>query len=251
MFPPGSYAYRDDFPRYDYNLTKAQEEFSKASPEIQEKVLRDGIRFTYSEGQGVGKEAALMLKEELEKIGIELKIEEIPYATWVDYCTSVNQPRFEIMGATSSADMDDPANFAQYYTTETWPPKGYRGDFRGSPETDILWQEAARELDPVKRKEMYWQIEQIFYENASVLYCYAKAGAGLDFNVQGKWVKGFVFNILSSVHYSMFYYLWKEPLTETLVTGLLKQPPSITCASICAATLSIPHVHYCIRKRKI
>jgi len=198
MFPPGTLVSRQDYPRYDYDLTKAKNEFQLAAPEVKEQVIKNGIRFTYSEGRAAGKQAALMLQAELAKIDVKLVIEEVPYATEVDYSTSVT-PRFEIMSGSSSADMNEPANFAQYWTTETWPPRGWRGDFRGSPESDILWQKAGMETNIEERKKIYWQIEKIFYDNASSVFLYTIPGAGIDHNVQGTWVKGFKFTVLSSV----------------------------------------------------
>jgi len=208
LIPIGVPYYMEDIPTYEYDLDKAKEMLSKASPEALEE-LKKGVTFYIVPDLGIGIDGALLYKESLAKIGVNLEVREIDYSTWLD---SLLQPwdKAFLMGHTFWVmDMPDPDNVIYTYAhTSQWAPQSWNPTFWGNETTDSWIEQARVEQDPQKRQELYRKICIALYEGAPWIYCYQPAFLQDMNNVRWYWVRNYIYNPYMR---PTFYDIWKEP----------------------------------------
>ncbi len=204
LIPKGVICHVEDYPSYEYDLDMAQEFLDQASPEAKAE-LENGLRLPYRPDGVIQQEGALMWQADLEKIGIDLILEEVDAATLSDLQTSA--PGVPLIEARWFADYPDPDNFINAAWTEYWPPQGYGSSFAGDEHTDELIAAGRVETDPEKRCEIYRELELYFHDQAAIINLAQIGGAINEWNAQRTSVEGFEYNPM--IH-PIYYNMWKE-----------------------------------------
>jgi peptide/nickel transport system substrate-binding protein len=105
------------------------------------------------------RDPAAILIDQLKEIWIDAELETIETANWVP---KLMRKDFTVAMSLSGSAVDDPDNqFYENYSCRS--PRNYTGC---NPETDALIDRQSAESDPVKRKELVWQIERKLIEDA-------------------------------------------------------------------------------------
>ncbi|NWF52731.1 MAG: peptide-binding protein [Nitrospirae bacterium] len=165
-FPPESWAYNPNVKDLEYNPKKATKLFEEAGWKIgKDGVLeKDGKPFIFTVLVNQGNEARLktaqILKENLKKVGIEMKIRVLEWQAMLH--EFIDKKRFEavIMGWGLSRDPD---------IYDIWhSSKTKEGEFNfisyKNEEVDRLLIEGRRSFNIEKRKKIYYRIHEILAE---------------------------------------------------------------------------------------
>lgn len=108
---------------------------------------------------------AICLKDDLAKIGLEVKLEEHPWAAYLDMVEREDHPMFLLGWSTDNGDAD---NF--YYSLlhgNSIP--GTNSSFFDDPEFNRLVLEAQRTIDPAERRRRYDEADRIFQRELPTL----------------------------------------------------------------------------------
>lgn len=196
-----------DQDKYSFNLTKAELHFRAAwSGEVWEK----GFTFTviYRSGNVPRQKAWEMLKTSVENLNPKFHITVEELGWWYPIWPPPWWPRYLTMFILGwIADYPDPHNFVH-------PFMHSEGDFvywqRYSNATvDALVEEAIRISNETRRKEIYYQLQQIYHEEVPSIPLVQPLGR----HWERDWVRGWYYNPAYPGEY--FYHLWKGYLGDT------------------------------------
>ena len=124
---------------------------------------KDGVKFSFeflgSVGSSFTDQLLPILKEEFGQVGIEMTERRMEFTVVIE---NVRDRQFDAYaGAWLSDLLQDP--YQLWHSTSI----GNRGSNFGSfnnPEADRLIEDARTEFDPEKRKQLYWQFQEILHE---------------------------------------------------------------------------------------
>ncbi len=195
------FGYNPDVPYYSLDLEKATEHFQRAwGGQVWEK----GFKLFMPHVPGGSRVALDILKANLEKINPKFKLEALEFQG-TQITQDFNNDKIPFDSSGWCQDYHDPHNWAYPLLGST----GYFGRFLDiEPELqkklDDLILQARRELDPEKRKELYYQIQQLNYDHALLI----PIEQGVFKRFTRSWIKGFFWNMAYVGTY--YWYLWKE-----------------------------------------
>lgn len=195
------FGYNPDVPYYSLDLEKATEHFKRAwGGQVWEK----GFKLFMPHVPGGSRVALDILKQNLEKINPKFKLEALEFQG-TQITQDFNNDKIPFDSSGWCQDYHDPHNWAYPLLGST----GYFGRFLDiepnlQKQLDDLILQARRELDPEKRKELYYQIEQLNYDHALLI----PIEQGVFKRFTRSWVKGFFWNMAYVGTY--YWYLWKE-----------------------------------------
>jgi peptide/nickel transport system substrate-binding protein len=198
--PPGVDHYNPDQKGYQYDPEKAKEHFKKAfDGELWEKGFK--LVAIYNVGNEVRKLAAEILERNIEALNPKFHIDVLG-VTWPTMLDMRLTKRLPILVSGWVADYPDPHNFVFPYMHTT----GYYSMTLGISGYDELIDEGRRTIDPEKRKEIYYKLQELAYEDAVSLW-YQVLGA----SIWRDWIKGWYFNPMfpSDVLGAYFYVMSK------------------------------------------
>jgi peptide/nickel transport system substrate-binding protein len=183
--------YDEDSPTYELNLDKAEEHFKQAfEGELWEKGFE--ITILYNSGDDVRKSAADMLKYYVERINSKFNI-NVRGIQWASYLDKLIAQKFTLGFIAWGADYADPHNFVVPFVSSTGTYGGFKGkDYAefAKDNIDPLIEEAISLTDPEAREEIYREIQQISYENATDFYLYQPTAQV----VMRDWVEGWYYD---------------------------------------------------------
>ncbi len=195
------FGYNPDVPYYSLDLEKATEHFQRAwGGQVWEK----GFKLFMPHVPGGSRVALDILKANLEKINPKFKLEALEFQG-TQITQDFNNDKIPFDSSGWCQDYHDPHNWAYPLLGST----GYFGRFLDiepnlQKQLDDLILQARRELDPEKRKALYYQIEQLNYDHALLI----PIEQGVFKRFTRSWVKGFFWNMAYVGTY--YWYLWKE-----------------------------------------
>ena len=183
--------YDEDSPTYELNLDKAEEHFKQAfNGELWEKGFE--ITILYNSGNDVRKSAADMLKYYVERINPKFNI-NVRGIQWASYLDKLIAQKFTLGFIAWGADYADPHNFVVPFVSSTGTYGGFKGEDYAEfakENIDPLIEEAISLTDPEAREEIYREIQQISYENATDFYLYQPTAQV----VMRDWVEGWYYD---------------------------------------------------------
>jgi peptide/nickel transport system substrate-binding protein len=194
-------AYNNEITYYQLDLEKAAEHFKKAwGGQVWEK----GFKLWMPHISGGSKTALDILQKNLASVNSKFKLEILEIQSTQD-TQDFNNDKKPFDAAGWCEDYHDPHNWAFPLLGST----GYFGRFLEhdpavQKQIDDLILKARRELDPEKRKQIYYEIEQINYDQALLI----PIEQGVFKRFTRSWVKGFFWNMAYVGTY--FWYLRKE-----------------------------------------
>lgn len=174
--PQQSYYYNPALPKHEYNLETAAKLLDDAGwvPGAGGVREKDGVKLSFSNsttsGNHLREQAQQFIQQSLGQIGVELTIANLPPAVmWGEYWS---QSQFDsvIVGLvfTSGPDPDVIARFG----SGSIPAKGGRGSNNAqyqNPDLDKLLEEGVKVFDPVARKEIYSQVQEVIREDLVIM----------------------------------------------------------------------------------
>jgi peptide/nickel transport system substrate-binding protein len=171
IFTPDTLYQTNDVMTYEYDPKKAKELLASAGVEGNLKV-----RLAYVNSNKVMTSLALYTQQKLKEVGIDVELIAMDPNAFSEKATNKENKDFElsfggyIMGAEPDA-----------YKTLFVSDADYNYAHYKNPEFDALWDQAAVEIDPNKRAELYKEIQQKVAEEATYLpIAYPKAVIAVD-----------------------------------------------------------------------
>ncbi|RPI17365.1 MAG: ABC transporter substrate-binding protein [Ignavibacteriae bacterium] len=188
-------------PGFDENVKGYSFDKSKASQLLEEAGYPGGkgltLKLTIS-NEETQKLIGEAVQDQLKDVGIDLQLDFIQGST---LRSSQVGGELTFWRANWGADYFDPENFMALFYTKNKTPNGPNYTHYSNPKTDELYEQAMKETDFAKRKQMYNEMERIVMDDAPwilLLYneiVYLKSKRVRDMNVDGlnnlvlKWAK--------------------------------------------------------------
>ncbi len=209
----GMPGYDPNAPHYTYDVARCEEEFKladldkdglPAGEDPEGDVWTTGFRFqaVYNQGNTARQSVAEILASSLYQVNNKFIVEVLglPWPAFLQAQRARTLPLF-ISGWLE--DIHDPHNWYQPYLVGTY------GRRQSLPEELVqqyqeLLNQGVSETDPAKRAEIYAQVNQLQYENPSLILLATATGR----RYEQRWVKGWYYNPIYSGMY--WYPLSKE-----------------------------------------
>ncbi len=163
IIPPGTNAYDPNFKGYDYDPEKAKALVAQAG-------YADGadVTFRIAEYGQYGDAVVARMQQEYKAIGINLNLEKMEWVTYMHAWANGLPPEHSglQLGWGMSADY-----WVQLIAHSKFQsPNGTNSGYYSNPQVDELFDQAAAEHDPEKRKSLYQQAQQIImHEDAAFI----------------------------------------------------------------------------------
>lgn len=156
VLPPESWAFNASIPRYEHNVAKAQELLDAAGYPA-----RNGIRFHLIMKTSTEESTRLLaavLQQQLREAGIALDIRTFEFAT---FFSDVTKGAFEMYSLRWIGGNQDPDIFEYAFHSSKFTPNGANRSFYSNRRLDQLIDEARRQPEQQKRKQLYAEIQSI------------------------------------------------------------------------------------------
>lgn len=162
--------YYKEEPVYEYDLEKSAEFMKKAWGG---KVWDKGFKMvlTHNTGNAQREAAALMIAENIMSLNPKFQI-EVRNVDWKDYTVGYRKFMYPLFIIGWGADFPDPDNFLTTFMASTGPYgkfMAYKND-----EVDKLAKYARFEIDPDKRRDAYFRMQDLWFEDAPGVILYQK-----------------------------------------------------------------------------
>ena len=161
---------------YPYNVDKAKELLADAG-------FADGFEVTCLAISGNADDAALLtaVQQMWAEVGVTLNIEQVDAATRTERYRAND---FQMRTSAWTNDINDPSQITSYFAIYSVVESLHTG-FQNA-ELEDLFTQSQKELDIAKRGEMYTRIQQIYVENAPIIFLYETPyPVAIRKNVQG------------------------------------------------------------------
>jgi peptide/nickel transport system substrate-binding protein len=184
-------------PGYPYDVEKA-----KAL--VAESAGKDGFEadFNVTAGDAVGTQVAQLIAADLAQIGGKINVVPIDGNTLLEKLFTTFE--FDLLASYYTTDIIDPDELASFAVLGEGG-SGAMGSQYNSPEVNALILQAQSETDPVKRQELYNQIQAMHLEDAPFIFLYYPGGSA----VSHAYVKNF--RILPTGNYRLWE-VWRDDI---------------------------------------
>jgi len=164
FMPKGALYWNDILPGFPYDVAKAQEHLAQSK-------TPNGfaIEIQVSAGSSEEEQLATVLKDMWSQIGVDLTISPLERSVVLD---NYRANAFEAQVVSWTNDIIDPDELVAYAILPESSEAYHTG--YANPEAQELARQGAAELDPAKRKEIYFRIQELFNEDAVMLLLYHK-----------------------------------------------------------------------------
>ena len=178
--PTGWFGHDDNLYYYDYNMDKAKEFLAKSK-------YPNGFKMTiyYNAGNNTRKQYMLHLKDQAAQLGIDFEVQELDWPTFLKKQRSHELPLYTVGWVMDYADPDD-------YVQPFLHSKGVlaaRVNYN-DPDMDRLIEAAQRELNPEKRKALYFEMQKKVMDD----YVYIWTHQGIIYSCHRNNLKNIIYN---------------------------------------------------------
>ena len=189
-------------PVYPFDLQKAKAHFQKAWGG---KLWANGFKMNivYNTGNELRETASLMLAENIMSLNPKFVI-EIRNIDWKDYIVTYRNFMFPIIIIGWGADFPDPHNFMYSFMHSDGIISHYLG--YKNPTVNDLCEQGIRILDPIKRKNIYHQLQDLWYQEAIGVVIYQN----MDFRAYNNRIQGFIPNPIFADDWDYLKKLWRK-----------------------------------------
>ncbi len=191
IYPETSWAYNPDVPCYDYDPEKAKEEFAKAGYTFQDNKMLDKngeplkLKLLYSHPSQTGELIAVSVQDYLAEIGIEVEIQPLEWASYLEARKSEKPDWDMFIGAWSSTI--EPHIMFTIWAEESIPD--LNGVAYVNKKVEALYEEAgggAGTCDLDFRKQKYQEIQKIIADESPYIFLYyRKTWSGQNNRIKG------------------------------------------------------------------
>lgn len=182
FFPLDGMDYNKDNPNYPYDPEKAKEMLAAAG------VSDLALDFVIVAGDSAHEQIAVLVKDQLAKVGVDLNIVKMEAGQQWDALVAGEYDLGVMWWVNDIFDPDQKAKFVVYGDDEN---RSYYTNYKNAEVTELV-DEAALELDPAKRKQLYFDIQRIAKDDVHWIDLYYSPFR----NASLKTVTGFVQNPL-------------------------------------------------------
>jgi len=163
VFPPSLSVYNPNLRGYGYNPHTARDLLKEAG---YQNGLPDVYKLTIQDSP-INLKRAEFLKKSFANIGVQIEIEEYP---WGEFLKKAHNGETQLFLLGWGADTGDPNNFL--FPLFHSSSKGASGNstFYSNKEVDSLIEGGLREINPVKREEIYRKTERMIVEDAPFVF---------------------------------------------------------------------------------
>jgi peptide/nickel transport system substrate-binding protein len=196
--------YNPDTPKYSYNLTQAAAYLQAAWNGT---VWDKGFNFTLAYNPGSiprpGKIACDILAEGLSTISdkFQISVQPVQFSTMLEMITSGAMPMYQLGWMFDYPDPDD--SVGPFMASYGWFA---HGQSYGYPELDELIAEGETTVDSATRQAIYYQLQQIYYDDAPSIMLAQPLGR----RYFTKYILGFYFNPMIPGLPGPLYYMSKS-----------------------------------------
>ncbi|MCP4686858.1 MAG: ABC transporter substrate-binding protein, partial [Desulfobacterales bacterium] len=160
--------YHKDVPVYEFDMEKSKAFMKKAwGGKVWEKGFK--MIITHNTGNEMREAAALMMAENIMSLNPKFQI-EVRNVEWKDYLVKYRNFQYPIFLIGWGADYADPHNFLYTFMHS----KGVYGRYMGykNDRVDSLCDAGIATVDPNKRKEVYYELQDLWYSEAIAVPLY-------------------------------------------------------------------------------
>jgi peptide/nickel transport system substrate-binding protein len=143
---------------YGYDLEKAKKFYDQADPKPESVTVK--VSPTYPDEVKM----AELMQQDLAKIGLDLKIEQLEWSSWIQQVVVDGDYEMEIVLISGGSDPDD-FFYQWHHTGEVFNIQRY-----SDPDMDAMLEEARATVDQAARKELYDQIQAKLIEDAPMAH---------------------------------------------------------------------------------
>ncbi len=158
MLSPENWAYEGNVTTYSYDPIKARQLLDQAGYAAGSNGMR-GLRFEYKttpEGARLGEVFQAML----QRVGIELTLRTLDFAA---YYADIQAGSFDLTSL-QWVGINDPNSYYMVFDSKKTPPHGQNRGYYSNPAMDRLVEAGMSIVDPVARKQIYGQVQQLAAE---------------------------------------------------------------------------------------
>ncbi len=188
--PEGLWGHDPNGKVYDYDQEKAKQLIAQSGFEGAE------LELLYSDNKTYWEEFALAIQDNLDKVGVKVKLNKVAYPTMRE---KIDAGEFDLCLGVWSPDYGDPYMFMNYwFDSDNWGLAGNRSFYKND-QVDKLIREAASISDQAQREQLYKQAQEIINEDAVYIYI-AQRQFTLPMREE---VKGFIYNPMLEGMYNL------------------------------------------------
>ncbi|MCL4824093.1 MAG: ABC transporter substrate-binding protein [Anaerolineales bacterium] len=204
----GMPGYDANAPHYSFDEAKCEEEFKAADLDKDGKpageddegdVWTTGFRFqaTYNQGNTARQTVAEIMAANLSAVNDKFLVEVLGLP-WPAFLQAQRAKTLPIFISGWLEDIHDPHNWYVPYLTGTYGRRQSLPEDMAAAYQDLL-NKGVAEVDPAKRAEIYAQVNQMQYDNPSLILLATATGR----RYEQRWVKGWYYNPIYS---GMYWY---------------------------------------------
>lgn len=208
-FKPSTWVYNDKLTPYPYDKEKALELFAKAGwTQGKDGFLqKDGQRFSFTvllnQGNKERENTLLILQAEWRKLGIEMKIRTVEWATFINEFVMKGQYDAVILAWNILEDPD----VSSVWHSSAIKQNGLNFVYFKDDEVDMCLEKARSTANREERKKYYDRFQEILHEEQPYLFLYVPyalpmvqkrfqgiepAISGITYNMEKWWIPGFL-----------------------------------------------------------
>jgi peptide/nickel transport system substrate-binding protein len=191
IYPETSWVYNPDVPCYEYDTEQAIAKFEEAGYTYENDVMLDPdgnpltLKLVYGPNTNKIRELiAVTVQDYLSDIGIEVEIQAMEWASYLEAVTGPNDaPDWDMFILGWNSAIEPHIQFT-IWSEETIPSLNAVGYI--NKEVEALFEEGGKTYDNDVRKEKYQEVQRIIAEDSPYVFLYyTKAWSGQNVRIQG------------------------------------------------------------------
>jgi len=174
-YKPGTWWYKPDVKTYPFDPDRAKAllaELGWTRMNSDGVLVKDGKPFSFTmmtnQGNAVRQQTAEIIQRRLKAVGIDVKIQVVDWAAFIN--TFIRKRQFEAIILGWGLGLD-PDQYDIWTSTQTGPDQLNHISYK-NPKVDELLEAGRRTFDEAKRKEIYWEFQDIMAEEQPVVFLY-------------------------------------------------------------------------------
>lgn len=174
-YKPGTWWYKPDVKTYPFDPDRAKTllaELGWTRMNGDGVLVKDGKPFSFTimtnQGNSVRQQTAEIIQRRLKAVGIDVKIQVVDWAAFIN--TFIRKRQFEAIILGWGLGLD-PDQYDIWASTQTGPDQLNHISYK-NPKVDELLEAGRRTFDEAKRKEIYWEFQDIMAEEQPLVFLY-------------------------------------------------------------------------------
>jgi peptide/nickel transport system substrate-binding protein len=174
-YKPGTWWYKPDVKTYPFDPDRAKTllaELGWTRMNGDGVLVKDGKPFSFTimtnQGNSVRQQTAEIIQRRLKAVGIDVKIQVVDWAAFIN--TFIRKRQFEAIILGWGLGLD-PDQYDIWASIQTGPDQLNHISYK-NPKVDELLEAGRRTFDEAKRKEIYWEFQDIMAEEQPVIFLY-------------------------------------------------------------------------------